>query len=375
MIDFFLKKNIFYYKISFYMKKAKVFLFLIFSFFITNKLYSDEYLIENITVYKKEENSSKARKEAINIAQREAFQTLLSRFLINTDHADLISDEEINSSIKSMQIKKEKMTKNSYSGIITINFNRDYILYLLKKYDLDSFSNKINVYLAVPILRENELLYTWEVHNRWINSFKKEIQNSNNVRLIDFNKNSFSLVKNTDFQNSKLSDYDQLMKKYNVNNLLLIYADFNYNTMIIDIKIYIINELKTIKSVLKYKVNNETVADTFNLASKNILEYVKKLDDKEKKKNMPKNKNIFNLSDSEVILSIPISSIYDYQKSTEVLKKIPNIISIDPFFITKSLVKYKAKLPDENKENIIGYLKENNLFVKEKDNEIYLYIE
>ena len=249
-------------------------LILLFFLFCSNVFADGYYQINDISVYKKSTDSDIARKEAFKTVQIDGFQQLLSKLSVNSDNTALITEEEILSTIKSMQVKKEKITPKSYSAIISIKFDKNFVAYLLNKYDIHIFSEKMNMYLIIPMLKENNLQYTFEPENRWIKPFTEEIENSNNIRLIKFKKHSFNDVLNTDLKEKKLSDFKSLIKDYSVNNILVLDAIFDTQTMILDLYTYIYKGTQLIKSHSKYKINKDLIDDAFTIATQKIIDYI-----------------------------------------------------------------------------------------------------
>lgn len=348
-------------------------MFICLLFCLTVNLKADDiYTITDFNVSKKDKDATLARKKAMEDGQRKAFSIILERLDIDPSNNILIGDDEISQMLRSMQIKQEKITNNSYSALLTMDFSQDYVKYTLNKYKISKLSPKLNSYLLIPVLKENDKTYLFENNNRWLEPFKKLLKDSRSILLIndDSEYTKDINVKNI-INKPTFSKFKKLIEFYNVNNVVLIVSDYDQLEKIINIKIHIINEYTTKNAHMDYEIEKtNTVKYGFDDASKKIIDYIINL-------NKSDETNINNIDDNhnkdKVLIFIPISSINEYSKSDSILKSIKNLHNLQLKTLTKNMATYSIKCSEDNLSNVIFYLKSAGFSVNEKKDGLYLY--
>ena len=144
------------------MKKLFVLLFLLYSSILFADI-QNKYLVEDIRVNRIDEDANLAREKAITKGQRDAFNLVLDRLEIDSSNGMLISDDEISQMLRSMQVKNEKITNNSYTANLMVEFSPEYVNFILKKNKITKFSSKYNSYLILPLLKEDNNTYFWDI--------------------------------------------------------------------------------------------------------------------------------------------------------------------------------------------------------------------
>ena len=184
------------------MKKVFVFIFCAICLMFGNANADTIYNITDFRVSKYDKDATTARKIAMTQGQRKAFNTVLERIGIDSSNGILVTDEEISQMIRSMQIKNERITNNSYSATLTLEFSPDYIQYTLDKYKISKSSPRLDSYLIIPVLKENGETYMWSKNNKWFDAFKNNLKTAKNIFLV-----------RDDFSSRNAIDIDDLDKK------------------------------------------------------------------------------------------------------------------------------------------------------------------
>ena len=311
------------------MRKFFIILFLFYSSFLfaENK---NNFLVENIKINRVDKDANIARQKAITKAQRDAFNTVLNRLSIDDTNGIAITDDEISTILRSIQINNEKITSNSYSATLTIEFNPEYVNYMLKKYRITKFSPKHNSYLIIPILKEDGNVYLWEKNNKWMSLFLRNLKNNNNsVFLIEDDFSSRNLLNKRMLEKPSFNNFKNLAELYNINNIVLIDSEFQKDINVIDIKINIISDKEERKATLKYELENinKPILD-FNNASIKIIEYVNNLSKNNNEVNTVEN---YKESKTGTLVFVPISSLSAF-----------NNVGFDILGSSNSMVNYSA---------------------------------
>ena len=354
------------------MKKLFVLLFLLYS----SALFADienKYLIEDIMVSRIDNDANSAREKAITKGQRDAFNLVLDRLEIDSSNGMLISDDEISQMLRSMQVKNEKITNNSYTANLMIEFSPEYVNFILKKYRITKLSSKYNSYLVVPVLEENGNTYFWEKGNRWTIPFSKNLKDNKSVMLIQNDYASKNLVDTDYFKKPTFSKFKKLADLYNVNNIVVVDAKYLKDENVIDVKIHIVSEKKTKNATLKYEMEYPDNPDLdFNNASLKIIEYLNELISKNMEINYT-NHYANSKKDGSYVFAY-ISSLKDFDNVEKALKSDINIEKLTLKSIEKNLLIYFVEYKDNDIDSFAKSLKSDGFSVSEKNGRLYIYM-
>jgi len=332
------------------------------------KIDNPAYFVGDIKVNKTDIDATKAREKAIFDGQRQAFNIILSRMGINQSNSFLVNDNEVSQALSSMQINNEKVSENSYSATLFMEFNPDYMKYILDKYNIGKFTGTVNSYLIIPILNENNNTFIWGKSNRWLDAFKTNLSSQKNIVLVNSNqttKDSFD-IKN--INNPNFSNFKNIARSYNVNNIVLVNTDLNKDYSIISTKIFVLNKDETRKASLNYQIiNKKNVNKDFSNASLKIIAYLNKLDNNQKQLNVDSSNNEFTR------VFITISSIEEIADSENVLKNNKNVVEFVLNSLTKEMVTYDVKIYNNDLDNFISSLESAGVVAQRKDDGIYIY--
>ncbi len=241
-------------------------------------LYSNEYLLNFSS-----KNIMKKKEEKINDIKYDSFNKILTSLLTNDEYIKLnkiIDINFINKFVYGIDINEEKInndtyfskTKIAYDNSKIINFfisnNIDFIPYEPEKYliiifDQRLFSEKIlspeNTYYK--FLKDNKIKYQY-------------------FSLPNLDINDRYIIQKEDFLLKKINKYNELINKYNNENILLVHSVANNSK--IDIYSYIYED-NIFRSLNNYSYEKNDYEFFFNNLQIKILDYWK-------------NKNIVNTS-------------------------------------------------------------------------------
>lgn len=351
------------------MKKLFFVIFLLFPL-LANAVDSD-YVIENLKIGKTDKDATTARQKAMLQGQRKAFNTILERLDIDSSNGIVVGDDEISQMLRSMQIKNEKITNNSYNAVLTLEFSPEYIKYILNKYKITKYSPKLDSYLIIPVLNTDDEMYLWEKSNKWVSAFKKNIIGNKNIILIDDDYSSRNAINKDYFKNPTYSKFDIVANLYNVNNIAVVIGTYNKGDELIKIKIKVMNPENTRNAIMNYEVENlNNINADFDAASMKIIEYINKLNEKD-----GNNTIVPKYSNSEtgtVHIFAPISSIGEYNNVSKILEKNKSITELKLKVLSKNMAIYSAKYYNNDLKMLIQSLKSDGFSVSEKKDGLYI---
>ena len=149
------------------------------SFFSTNKVYANAFLIEEIKISEKLENNFN-KDILINRGFKKAFEELMAKLVQSKDlgKTNSISLNEIKSMINTFSIKEEKFVKETYNLNLGVSFDKKNIFKYLNTKNI--FPAQINQekFLFIPIIIDqsntNLLVFSNNpIYENWKNENKK----------------------------------------------------------------------------------------------------------------------------------------------------------------------------------------------------------
>ena len=208
------------------MKKV---IFFILVLIFSSKSFGDVYNVENQILIEKWNNSKNFRDELIGKAIKSSFQELSLRLLIDNEKWKIrnIESNEIKYLINKVNILEEKKVNSNYEVKFSISFNKEKIREFYTSRNIiftDFVSQPIMVF---PIIKNKNNYYIWD------DNFIKKNWNSGSYKnyLTDFffaegdlfDRKNFIL---TNFDINKVNE-KTILKKYDVNNSLIIFLDMD----------------------------------------------------------------------------------------------------------------------------------------------------
>ncbi len=220
------------------------------SFFSTNKVNAKAFLIEEIEISEKLENNFN-KDILINKGFKKAFKELMGKLIQSKDLDKIksINLNEIKSMIETFSIKKEKFINKNYSLNLGVSFNKKKIFSYLESKNIFPAQIVETKFLFIPIIIDqsktdllvfsnNPIYKNWEKESKktYLINYILPTEDLEDLNLI---KENYSELENYDF--------DEIIKKYFLNNSIITLIFKDENQIKILSKIYIKNK-KVIKS-------------------------------------------------------------------------------------------------------------------------------
>jgi len=133
------------------------------------------YHVTGVAVDVTANDASKARQQAFNKAQRDAFDILLSRMLLSTEDTDNlanISFTEITTLIQDFEVINEKSSSVRYIATLSFQFKADAVKKLFRQYNIDFVETVSDRTLLLPVFFEGDKEILFEESNVWLNTWK-----------------------------------------------------------------------------------------------------------------------------------------------------------------------------------------------------------
>lgn len=147
---------------------------------------SDVYTINRFEVTLDQQNSTRARQEAIDKATREGFAQLL-RSLTAQSAADkipqILENTNYNQVLEQYDLLEES-TSPQYRAVFKLEYSRSYIRNLLKQYSVAFTEVGAGTVLLLPLLELQMSSLLWEETNPWRVKLEQAAKKSNLVRFV-----------------------------------------------------------------------------------------------------------------------------------------------------------------------------------------------
>tara|TARA_Y100000590_G_scaffold461052_1_gene621765 strand:+ start:602 stop:1678 length:1077 start_codon:yes stop_codon:yes gene_type:complete len=305
------KKTFFNYLYIFFF----ILVFILFKF-STNFVLASEYNITKINIdetYDLNFDKSKVIDKAFKIA----FKNLIYKILQKKDYNKFnnIKLTEIKSLVNSFTITNEKFINNNYMSEFNVQFNKKRILkFIEEKNVISSLPKNINVFILPIIIETKKKQISYLNENIFLKKWNNTNKNYFLLKYILPNEDieDYSIMQKNIY-NIENYDFEEIIKKYNVNNHIILLI-FKYE-----------NELK-ILSKLNFNGKNMIVNKSYKYNNTNINEKTEKIILELKEIYEDKWKSINKLNTSIALpIKLSVSS-----KNVEQIKKLENaLLDID----------------------------------------------
>ena len=153
---------------------------------ITASAANDVYTLERFEVQLEQQNSARARQEAIEKATREGFGQLL-RSLVAQSAWDkipqILENTDYNQVLEQYDLLEETTTP-SYRAVFKLEYSRGYIRNLLKQYSVAFTEVSAGTVLLLPLLELQMSSLLWEETNPWRVKLEEAAKNANLVKFV-----------------------------------------------------------------------------------------------------------------------------------------------------------------------------------------------
>lgn len=337
------------------MKKV---IFFILVLIFSSKSFGDVYNVENQILKEKWNNSKNFRDELIGKAIKSSFQELSVRLLIDNEKWKIrnIESTEIKFLIDKINILEEKKVNADYQVRFSILFNKEKIREFYNSRNIiftDFVSQPIMVF---PVIKNKNNYYIWD------DNFIKENWNSGIYKnyLTDFlfaegdlfDRKNFIL---TNFDINKTNEKN-ILKKYDINNSLIIFLDMDSKINNINYKLNLSNT---------YYLKNFTKEFNFS-DTRSVISTIDQI--KSSVESTWKNKNILmSASGQSIVFRYKVKNLKNLNSMKALVKKNSYINKLEDIEISSNYYLGKVYFSG-NLNDLSKTLADNQIILKENLN-------
>ena len=331
----------------------RIFLILLILFFSKNVLSNSLFDSDFYEVNFKSNNIENDKLIKIRDIKFKSINKIFNNILIENDYKFIkrkIDENLINTFIKNIIIEDEKIINNNYYSKIKVNYNKNSIIFFLRKLNL-SYVENLPTQMLIIVFEKNLLKETFlsknDIHYEYLINI-----NDSFFKIPKLDINDKYLLSNININNNYITNLDNIVEKYSSSNTILLFVDNQKNIIQYDIYLYSNNDLSPILTLqyLKYDFNNLF----YNVKNMILNEW--------KIKNRIQNKNI-NKTFCEI-------RYYNLRELKEIRKYLNNVSIIKNIKLKK--ISYKVNYYDilyyGNDNNLINLFKLNKLNLKFNNN-------
>ena len=331
----------------------RIFLILLILFFSKNVLSNSLFDSDFYEVNFKSNNIENDKLIKIRDIKFKSINKIFNNILIENDYKFIkrkIDENLINTFIKNIIIEDEKIINDNYYSKIKVNYNKNSIIFFLRKLNL-SYVENLPSQMLIIVFEKNLLKETFlsktDIHYEYLMNI-----NNSFFKIPKLDINDKYLLSNININNNYIKNLDNIVEKYSSSNTILLLVDNKKNKIQYDIYLYSDNDLSNILSLeySKYDFNN-----LFSNIEYSIL-------NEWKIKNRIQNRDI-NKTYCEI-------RYYNLRELKEIRKYLNNISIIKNINLKK--ISYKVNYYDilyyGNDNNLINLFKLNKLNLKFNNN-------
>ena len=206
-------------------------------------LAQDVFTVANIYVDVTDKTASVARKKALAIGEKKAFEILLKRLTLRIDHDSLpvLDSKEISTYVQDFGITDEKNSEIRYLAYLTYRFKPNDIRFLLRDNDVQFAETISKPILILPVYKLAGAVFLWDDPNpwrdAWLNNFgstnpKMRSQLFGLVPIIFGNGdlNDIATISAELAVKGDMKSLTAITKKYNVDKTLVAFSSFRSTT-------------------------------------------------------------------------------------------------------------------------------------------------
>ena len=210
----------------------------------------------------------------------------------------------------------------------------------------------------------------WEKENKWLDPLTRNARGTTGVLVIKDNYSTRNLIDLEYFKKPKYNNFKKLASLYGTNNVVLVVGEENKEDKLIDTKIYVLNENKTINAYLKYEMKDKNIDNDYYNASIEIVKYIDGLLVEDKNKT---EYNVIDRNDGYINIYAPLSSIQDYINVKHKLAINKDITQINLKMISQKMAVFTVKY-SSNINNLVQSLKNIGFTTSNKKEGIYVFL-
>jgi len=297
---------------------------LVFMFFALSATAGDIlYNVEDIKIEASAKNATVARREALNIGERKAYEELLKKILPEKTAFPKANLKTIRKLIKARQIKKEKISSLRYSGLVSFQFSKPRVNKFLMKRGVNLTETSSNTsLLVIPLLNTSEHSYLWEEENPWKKSWKNTSSKFVSLIVPTGDIEDIIIANKDDIAQERVENIRGLATKYGTQNILI--AEANYYLEEITNVPYLEISMKYFDGI-NFKTEREIVRDGENkgfswLIDDAVKQLTKKIDSKMKHVSVKVGK-------TNLTILVPIKNLDEWADIRKRLSSLSNVLT------------------------------------------------
>ena len=237
----------------------RIFLILLILFFsknvLSNSLFDSDFYVLDF----KSDDIENDKLIKIRDIKFKSINKIFNNILIENDYKFIkrkIDENLINTFIKNIIIEDEKIINDNYYSKINVNYNKNSIIFFLRKLNLSYVENLPSQMLIIVfernLLKETFLSKT-DLHYEYLMNI-----NNSFFKIPKLDINDKYLLSNININKNYIKNLDKIVEKYSSSNTILLLVDNKKNKIQYDIYLYSDNDLSNILSLeySKYDFNN-----------------------------------------------------------------------------------------------------------------------
>lgn len=187
---------------------------------------SDVFVLSDIAVSSQGETPIEAQTKAVEEGQKQAFQSLLHKIVVDKDFILSVPETvDVLSMVQDVSILEEKMSSNSYKGTISVRFKADPVRSLLKENGVAFLSSLPEPMLLVPVFENDGQVFVFQnenpIYKYWI--AEKPVSNLFQIKTVEGDALRLKEAQNA-WETGHFDAYKDLLSAYGVSSVLILHV-------------------------------------------------------------------------------------------------------------------------------------------------------
>ncbi len=322
--------------------------------------FQDAFTVSNIHVDVTANTASAARKEALSVGEKEAFNSLLRRLTMRIDHNRLpkLNAEEISPYVQDFGISNEKNSQIRYLADLTFRFKPGDIRQLLRENEVGFAETISKPLLILPIYQVAGAVSLWDNPNSWreawieaskLKKAKIKTRMSGLVPMV-FGKGDLTDISLMSAELAVKGDKQRILaiaKRHKVSTVLVVFASLGSTGQGLKVLDITVSRYSQNKSEKLYATQIRAIKDegVGALLSRSANELIFIIED------LWKAENLLRYDSVGVIAAVlPIKGLKEWVHAKKRFEKIAVIERIDLILFSRTEVRLNIHFIGENKQ-------------------------
>ncbi|MDR1495204.1 MAG: hypothetical protein LBI29_04205 [Rickettsiales bacterium] len=341
---------------------------------------SKKYVVNGVKVYSKSHNATEAKELALKDGERRALKELFSKIGVNPGYTKYVNENALADMISTIRISEEVMTKDAYSGVLTVIFDREFVKYNLENVGIKAKGLVNDVFLYIPlfihegnsepILLDSSDIWYRAAYDRF---FEKELED---IFIIDnYSLSNSGLLTNKHIKNLDYTSFETLLSKYASNIVLVSIAKYNKEADRVDVVLKEVSAESIEEKFLNY-INKSGLSrkELIEYASTQLLESIDRMNKSRKvlaSNNADDTKKEIKQVDDHINVLIPVPSLKEFIFIKNLLKNFEFILSVEVLEVTTKIVLVKIYF-NCYEDELMQFFREKKLDLYYRNNQYFL---